>query len=152
MTIKPIRNDEDLTQAFLALEKVFQAENGTSEADERDILLVLIESYEAKHYPINHASPIEAIKFKMEQQNLTRDDLVPYLGAKSKISEVLNGKRPLSLNMINTSRFTNTLRKLNYLVSVLLLSLEDIYYCTELFSFIIKRYFKFFILNHNENR
>ncbi len=100
MNIKPIRNDEDLTQAFLALEKVFQVENGTPEADERDILLALIESYEAKHYPIAHANPIEAIKFKMEQQNLTRDDLVPYLGAKSKISEVLNGKRPLSLNMI----------------------------------------------------
>ncbi|WP_031273980.1 MULTISPECIES: type II toxin-antitoxin system HigA family antitoxin [Pelistega] len=100
MNIKPIRNDDDLTLAFMALEKVFQADNGTPEADERDILLALIESYESKHYVIAHANPIDAIKFKMEQENLTRDDLAPYLGAKSKISEVLNGKRPLSLTMI----------------------------------------------------
>lgn len=100
MTIKPIRNDNDLTQAFIALEAVFFAENGTKQADERDILLALIENYEAKHYPIPHADPISAITFVMEQKGLSRDDLVPYLGAKSKISEVLNGKRSLSLSMI----------------------------------------------------
>ncbi|MDO4700877.1 MAG: transcriptional regulator [Moraxella sp.] len=100
MTIKPIRNDNDLTQAFIALETVFFAENGTKQADERDILLALIENYEAKHYSIPHADPISAITFVMEQKGLNRDDLVPYLGAKSKISEVLNGKRSLSLSMI----------------------------------------------------
>lgn len=100
MTIKPIKNDDDLTNAFLALEKVFQAENGTKEADERDVLLALIEHYEAKHYPIPHADPISAIVFAMEQQGLSRDELTPYLGAKSKVSEVLNGKRSLSLTMI----------------------------------------------------
>lgn len=100
MTIKPIKNDDDLTNAFLALEKVFQAENGTKEADERDVLLALIEHYEAKHYSIPHADPISAIVFAMEQQGLSRDELTPYLGAKSKVSEVLNGKRSLSLTMI----------------------------------------------------
>ncbi|MDO4222809.1 MAG: transcriptional regulator [Acinetobacter sp.] len=100
MNIRPIRNDDDLTQAFIALERVFQAENGTPQADERDILLTLIEAYEAKHYPIHHANPIAAIEFAMEQANLKREDLAPYLGAKSKISEVLNGKRTLSLTMI----------------------------------------------------
>ena len=99
-TLKPIRNDDDLTNAFLALEAVFHAENGTPQADERDILLVLIENYENKHYPIPHADPIGAITFVMEQKGLSRDDLMPYLGAKSKVSEVLNGKRPLSLPMV----------------------------------------------------
>lgn len=98
--IKPIRNDDDLTRAFIALEKVFQAKNGTPQADERDILLALIEHYEAKHYPIPYANPIDAICFSMEQRGLSRDELAPYLGAKSKISEILNGKRPLSLTMI----------------------------------------------------
>lgn len=100
MTIKPIKNDDDLTQAFIALEKVFQAKNGTPQADERDVLLALIENYESKHYPIPHADPISAIHFAMEQQGLSRDELVPYLGAKSKVSEILNGKRSLSLTMI----------------------------------------------------
>lgn len=100
MTIKPIKNDDDLILAFIALEKVFQAENGTRQADERDILLALIEHYESKHYPIPHADPVSAIYFAMERQGLSRDELTPYLGAKSKISEILNGKRPLSLSMI----------------------------------------------------
>lgn len=100
MNIKPIKNDEDLTEAFIALEKVFHARNGTPQADKRDILLVLIEHYEAKHYPIPHADPVSAIYFAMEQKGLSRDDLTPYLGAKSKISEILSGKRSLSLPMI----------------------------------------------------
>lgn len=107
-TIKPIRNDDDLTTAFVALDAVFHAENGTPEADKRDVLLALIENYENKNYPIPHADPIAAITFAMEQQGLSRDDLTPYLGAKSKVSEVLNGKRPLSLPMIK--RLHNGLR------------------------------------------
>lgn len=100
MTIKPIRNDDDLTNAFIALEKVFHADNGTQEADERDILLALIENYERIHYPVPHADPISAITFAMEQKGISRDELSHFLGTKSKISEVLNGKRPLSLTMI----------------------------------------------------
>ncbi len=98
--INPIRNDEELTQAFKRLETVFQAEEGTPEADERDVLVTLIEVYENKRYPIEHADPVEAIKFRMEQLNLDRKDLEPYLGVASKVSEVLNHKRNLSLPMI----------------------------------------------------
>lgn len=100
MNIKPIRNDDDLTQAFMRLESVFQAEEGTKEADEMEVLVALIEAYENKHYPIKHADHIEAILFQMEQLNLEQKDLEPYLGVPSKISEVLNGKRKLSLTMI----------------------------------------------------
>lgn len=100
MNIKPIRDDNDLTNAFIRLESIFQAEEGTPEADEMEVLVALIEAYENKHYPIKHADPIEAIRFQMEQLNLEQKDLEPYLGVSSKISEVLNGKRQLSLNMI----------------------------------------------------
>ncbi|MDV2440612.1 transcriptional regulator [Acinetobacter gerneri] len=100
MNIKPIKNDHDLDIAFLRLEKIFQAEEGTPEADEMEVLVTLIEAYEQKHYSIQHADPIAAIRFQMEQLNLEQKDLEPYLGVPSKISEVLSGKRPLSLNMI----------------------------------------------------
>lgn len=100
MIIRPIRNDEDLTHAFKQLESVFQAENGTPEADERDVLVALIEAYENQHYPIAHADAVEAIKFQMEQLNLDKKDLEIYLGVPSKVSEILNRKRNLSLAMI----------------------------------------------------
>jgi len=100
MNIKPIKNDEDLTNAFLRLESIFQAEEGSPEADEMEILVTLIEAYENKHYPIKHADPIEAIRFQMEQLNLEQKDLRPYIGVASKVSEVLSGKRQLSLSMI----------------------------------------------------
>ena len=100
MNIKPIRSDDDLRAAFLSLETIFQAEEGTPEADEMEILVTLIEAYEQKHYPIGPADPIEAIKFRMDQQGLTPKDLEPYIGASGRVSEVLNHKRPLSLRMI----------------------------------------------------
>lgn len=100
MNIKPIRNDEDLRAAFTRLEAIFQAEEGTPEADEMEILATLIEAYEQKHYPIGPADPVEAIKFRMEQQGLTPKDLEPYIGASGRVSEVLNHKRPLSLRMV----------------------------------------------------
>ena len=100
MNIKPIRNDEDLTKAFERLEAIFQAEPGTPEADEMEILVTLIEVYENKHYPIDASTPIEAIKFQMDQRGLKLKDLQAFLGSPSKVSEVMNGKRPLSLNMI----------------------------------------------------
>jgi len=67
MNIKPIRNDEDLHAAFKQLELVYQAQEGTSDADEMEILVTLIEAYERKHYPISVSDPVEAIKFRMEQ-------------------------------------------------------------------------------------
>lgn len=100
MNIKPIRNDDDLRTTFLRLESIFQAEEGTPEADEMEILATLIEAYEQKHYPIGPADPIEAIKFRMDQQGLTPKDLEPYIGASGRVSEVLNHKRPLSLRMV----------------------------------------------------
>lgn len=100
MNIKPIRNDDDLRSAFKRLEKVFQAQEGTPAADEMEILVTLIEAYEHKHYAMSAADPIEAIKFRMEQQGLTQKDLEPYIGSSGRVSEVLNHKRRLSLQMI----------------------------------------------------
>lgn len=100
MDIKPIRSDKDLQAAFKRLESVYQADEGTPEADEMEILVALIESHENKHYPIGPADPIEAIKFRMDQQGLSVKDLQAYIGSSGRVSEVLNRKRPLSLRMI----------------------------------------------------
>ena len=100
MTIKPIRNDDDLKAVFRRLESVFQAEEQTPEADERDVLVTLVEAYENKHYDFGPADPVEAIKFRMEQQGLTARDLERFIGPSGRVSEVLNRKRPLSLRMV----------------------------------------------------
>ena len=100
MNIKPIRNEDDLRAAFQRLEAIFQSEAGTHEADEMEVLVTLIEVYENRHYPIHPANPIEAIKFCMDQQGLTPRDLEPYIGPSGRVSEVLSGKRGLSLSMI----------------------------------------------------
>ena len=100
MNIKPIRNDDDLRAAFKRLELVFQAKEGTPQADEMEILVTLIEAYEQKHYPIGSADPVAAIKFRMEQKGLTPKDMELYLGSSGRVSEVLNGKRGLSLRMV----------------------------------------------------
>ena len=100
MTIKPIRNDADLRETFNRLEGIFQAAEGTAQADERDVLVTLIEAYENAHYAFGPADPVEAIKFRMEQQGLTPRDLEPFIGPSGRVSEVLNRKRALSLRMI----------------------------------------------------
>jgi len=100
MNIKPIRNDDDLRAAFKRLELVFQALEGTPQADEMEILVTLIEAYENKHFNTGHADAIEAIKFRMEQQGLTPKDLEIYIGSSGRVSEVLNRKRRLSLQMV----------------------------------------------------
>lgn len=99
MTIKPIRKDDDLRRALRRLEKIFQAAEGTPQADERDVLVTLIEAYESKHCDFGPADPVEAIKFRMEQEGLTPRDLEPYIGQSGRVSEVLNRRRPLSLRM-----------------------------------------------------
>ena len=86
--------------ALHRLDVVFQAAEGTPAADEMEILVTLIEAYENKHYPIGPADPIEAIKFRMEQQGLTPRDLEAYIGPSGRVSEVLGRKRPLSLRMV----------------------------------------------------
>lgn len=100
MNIKPIRNDDDLRATFKRLERVFQAQEGTPQADEREILVTLIEAYEHKNFPMGVADPVEAIKFRMEQQGLTQKDLEPFIGSSGRVSEVLNHKRRLSLQMV----------------------------------------------------
>ena len=100
MNIKPIRNENDLQKSFSQLDKVFQAEAGTKEADDREVLVTLIEAYENKHYPITPPDPVDAIKFRMEQQGLKARDLEEYIGSSGRVSEILNRKRPLSLKMI----------------------------------------------------
>ncbi len=98
--IKPIRNDDDLKAAFKRLEAVFQASEGSPEADEMEVWVALIEAYENKHHAIAPADPIEAIKFRMDQQGLGPKDLEPYIGSSGRVSEVLNRKRALSLRMV----------------------------------------------------
>jgi len=100
MDIKPIRNQEDLTAAFVRVEQLWGAEIGSPEGDELEILALLIEKYEDEHYPMPPSDPIEAIKFRMDQQGLTPRDLEPFIGTSGRVSEVLNRKRKLSLSMI----------------------------------------------------
>ena len=102
MNIKPIRSDQDLQAAFRRLEAIFQAEDETPEADEREVLVTLVEAYENKHYDLGPADPVEAIKFRMEQQGLTARDLEPFIGPSGRVSEVLNRKRGLSLRMVKS--------------------------------------------------
>jgi len=100
MHIKPIRTDADLDVAFQRLDAIYQAEAGTPEADEMEVLVALIEAYEQQHYPIAPSDPVAAIRFGMEQRGLTPRDLEPFIGSSGRVSEVLNRKRRLSLGMI----------------------------------------------------
>ncbi|HSX07750.1 MAG TPA: hypothetical protein VLG11_02555 [Candidatus Saccharimonadales bacterium] len=102
MNIKPIRNDSDYEEALRALELLVAADPDpdSADGDRLNILTTLVESYENDRYPSTLPSPIDAIKFRMEQANLSPVDLVPFIGSRSKVSEVLSGKRPLSLEMI----------------------------------------------------
>ncbi|HTY48267.1 MAG TPA: helix-turn-helix domain-containing protein [Steroidobacteraceae bacterium] len=98
--LKPIRTEKDYEQALAEVEELWGARTGTLKGDRLDVLATLIEAYEAEHYPMDPPDPIEAIKFRMEQQNLTRKDLEKILGTRMRVSEVLNRKRGLSINMI----------------------------------------------------
>ena len=100
MNIRPIRNDVDLHAAFRRLETLYQAAEGTPAADERDVLVTLVEAYEDRNYAIAPPDAVEAIKFRMEQQRLSPRDIEPFIGPSGRVSEVLNRKRPLSLRMI----------------------------------------------------
>jgi HTH-type transcriptional regulator/antitoxin HigA len=100
MDIKPIRTEEDYRAALRAVESLMTAEYGTPEGDRLDVLATLVEAYEAKHYPLEAADPIEAIKFQMDQKGLTAKDLEPMIGRSNRVYEVLNRVRPLTLPMI----------------------------------------------------
>lgn len=106
MKIAPIRNEDDYQNALNRLEKIFNAKKGTEEGDELEILLILIDSYENENFPVGLPDPIEAIKFRMDQMGMKRKDLAEVVQFNSRVSEILNRKRKLTLGMIrklNTS-------------------------------------------------
>jgi len=100
MTLKPIKSEKDYRNALDRLEVIFDAPIDTKEGDEAEILSLLIENYENEHYPIEAPDPIEAIKIRMEELNLRQKDLVGIIGGKSRVSEVLNRKKKLTVDMI----------------------------------------------------
>ena len=102
MDIRPIKTEEDYNTAINRIEKLWGAKKDTPEGDELDLLVTLVESYEMKHYPIAPPDPIDAIKFRMEQMGMTNSDMVKYLGSQSRVSEILNKKRKLTLSMIKS--------------------------------------------------
>jgi HTH-type transcriptional regulator / antitoxin HigA len=98
--VRPIRTKRDYEAALKEVERLWGAEIGTRDGDRLDVLATLIDAYEADHYPMDPPDPIEAIKFRMEQQGLTRRDLEQIIGTRTRIAEVMNRKRGLSIAMI----------------------------------------------------
>jgi HTH-type transcriptional regulator/antitoxin HigA len=100
MEIKPIRNDADHAAALREIERLWGAKEGTPEGDRLDVLATLVEAYEEKRFPMDAPDPIEAIKFRLEQQGLDHRALVGVIGGRSRVYEVMHRKRRLSLDMI----------------------------------------------------
>lgn len=100
MDIRPIKTEADYETTLKEIEGLMSAEADSPEGDRLVVLATLVEAYEREHYPIGFPDPIEAIKFRMEQQDLTVDDLVPVIGRKNRVYEILARKRPLTLRMI----------------------------------------------------
>ncbi len=100
MEIKPIKSESDYSKALEAVEKLMGAEINSPAGDKLDVLVTLIEAYEEKHHPILPPDPVEAIVHQMESQGLSRNDLIPFLGSRARVSEILNKKRSLSITMI----------------------------------------------------
>jgi HTH-type transcriptional regulator / antitoxin HigA len=100
MDIKPIRSEADYDRALRRVERLWDSPKNSPRGDELDILATLIEAYERQHYPIDLPSPIEAIKFRLEQQGKDTRALIGVIGQRSRVHEVMQGKRTLSLNMI----------------------------------------------------
>ena len=98
--LKPIRNEADYDAALEEVGRLWGAKSGTPDGDRLDVLATLIDVYEAKHHPIDPPDPVEAIRFRMEQQGLTRKDLEPMIGPRNRVADVLNRKRSLSIDMI----------------------------------------------------
>jgi len=100
MDIKPVRTSKDHRAALAQVERLWEAKPGTPEHDRLEVLVTLIEAYEAKHHPIPPPDPVEAILFRMDQLDLDRKDLETLIGSRARVSEVLSGRRSLSLGMI----------------------------------------------------
>ncbi|MCC5926961.1 MAG: helix-turn-helix domain-containing protein [Bacteroidetes bacterium] len=115
MHIHPIHTQADYNNALSRIEEIFDAKPGTIEGDELEILGILVDEFEKRHFPVDAPDPIEAVKFRMEQLGLSQSDLAGFIGSKSRASEILSGKRTLSLKMIRLLH-----RKLNIPAEVLL--------------------------------
>ena len=115
MNMKPIKSENDYRVALKRLEEIFDAKIGTLESDEADILGLMVDEYEKKHYPIEAPDPIEAIKIRMEEMQLKQIDLIEEIGGKSRVSEILSRKRKLTVEMIR-----NLTKKLNLSPSLLI--------------------------------
>jgi HTH-type transcriptional regulator / antitoxin HigA len=115
MEIRPIKTEEHYQQALERLDTLFEAPVGTPESDEADILALLIDDYEKKMYPIEAPDPIEAIKIRMEEMNLKQVDLIGEIGGKSRVSEILNKKRKLTVDMVR-----NLAKRLNLSAEILI--------------------------------
>jgi HTH-type transcriptional regulator / antitoxin HigA len=102
MDIRPIKTEQDYNTVLSRIEELWGAKKDSPEGDELDLLVTILESYEMKHFPIAPPDPIDAIKFRMEQMGMSTADMVKYLGSQSRVSEVLNRKRKLSLSMIKS--------------------------------------------------
>jgi HTH-type transcriptional regulator/antitoxin HigA len=100
MDIKPVKTEADYESALAEIDSLWGPEPDTPEGDRLDVLMALVEVYEAQHHPVTPPDPVAAILFRMEQQGLTRKDLEPILGSRARVSEILNHKRALSLDMI----------------------------------------------------
>jgi len=107
MEIRPIKNETDYQAGLAEIEQLFDAAPDTPEGDRLEVLTTLVEAYEEKHYPLPKPDPIEAILYHMESRGLSRRDLEPLIGSRARVSEVLNRKRPLTMEMIRNlhSRF-----------------------------------------------
>ncbi len=100
MEIKPIKSNRDYQRALKEIEGLMNAKRNTPKGDRLDVLVALVEAWEAKHYPLDLPDPIEAIKYHMEQKGLSPHDLIPFIGGRNRVYEVLARKRPLTLKMI----------------------------------------------------
>jgi HTH-type transcriptional regulator / antitoxin HigA len=104
MTLKPIKTERDYRRALKEIDKLWDAKPNTPKGDRLDVLVTLVEAYENKHYKIDPPDPIEAIKFRMEQLELKPSDLADILGGRSRVSEILNKKRKLTVEMMRSLR------------------------------------------------
>lgn len=100
MNIRPIKTEVDYRETLREIETLMSAEAGTEAGDRLDVLVTLVEAYERTHFPMDLPDAVEAIKFRMEQQGLTVEDLVPAIGRKNRVYEVLARRRPLTVRMI----------------------------------------------------
>ena len=100
--IRPIKTEEQYREALKRVDSLIDAQPNTAEFELLEVLSILVDDYENKHYAIEPLDPIEAIKYEMEEQGLKQKDLIPYFGSKEMVSQVLNRKRPLTLRMIKS--------------------------------------------------